>query len=144
DVDNSAGAVLDIDPSRLDQFARLTAPQMQRVLPIPGGATVSVAVAARLHAPAQRLISGHPSQFDEGLAFERRGFSLLTVVILQLLEGSGQCARLAVGPESEVDVKDAFLTGFNELDHLLRQMLEEQAVVHRLFAARPPLTVVNE
>src|SRR5262249_40573011 len=144
DVNNSAGAVFDIDPARLDQFAGLTAAQMQRILPIPGSATVSEAVATRLHTPAQSLISGHPSQFDERLAFERRGFSMPAVVILQLLEGSGQSASFAMGPESEVNVKDAFLAGFDELDHLLRQMLEEETVVYRPGAARPPLPVVNE
>src|SRR5262245_64181328 len=69
---------------------------------------------------------------------------MLAVVILELLEGSGQRACLAVGPESEVDMKDAFLTGFNELDHLLGQMFEEQTVVYRLVPARVALAVVNE
>src|SRR5262245_64784460 len=117
---------------------------MHRVLPIPWGAAVREAVTARLNSPAQSLIPGHPSQFDKGLAFERGRFPMLTVVILQLPEGSGQRARFAVWPESEVDVKDAFLAGLNELDHLLRQMFVEQTVVYGLVAARPPLSVVNE
>src|SRR5262249_2702775 len=144
DVDNSAGAVFDVDLTRLDQFARLTAAQMHRVLPIPGCAAVGKTVAAFLHAPAQDLVSGHPSQFDERLAFERRRLSILAVVIGQSLAGGGQRARLAVGPEPEVDVKDALLAGFYELDHLLRQTLEEQSVVYRLRASRPPRPIVNE
>ena len=128
----------------LTSSSRLTTAQMHRVLPVPGLAAVSEAVAALLHAPAQGFVSGHPSQFDERLAFERRRLSILAVVIRQSIEGSGQRARLAVGPEPEVDVKDAFLAGLDEFDHLLRQALEEQTVVYRLRAARPPRPVVNE
>src|SRR5262249_24411808 len=144
DVDDSAGAVFDVDLTRLDQLARLAAAQMYRVLPVPGSAAVGKTVAACLHAPAQGFVPGHPSQFNERLAFEWRGLSILAVVIGQSPEGSGQRARLAVGPEPEVDMKDAFLAGFYELDRLLRQAFEEQTVVNRLRAARPPRPVVNE
>src|SRR5262249_39643983 len=48
DVDDPAGAVFDVDMTRLDQFARLTAAQMHRVPPIPGGAPVAKTVAAGL------------------------------------------------------------------------------------------------
>src|SRR5262245_54179384 len=144
DVDDPAGAVFDVDLTRLDKFARLTTAQMHRVLPIPGGAAVAKTVAALFHEPAQSLVSGHPSQFDERLAFERRRLSVLAVVIGQSLERSGQRARLAVWPEPEVYVKDALLAGLDEFDHLLRQTLEEQTVVYRLRAIRPPRPVVNE
>src|SRR5262245_14944864 len=117
---------------------------MHRVLPIPGGAAVGKTIAALFHEPAQGPVSGHPSQFDKRLAFERRRLSVLAVVIGQSLEWSGKRARLAVRPEPEVDVKDALLAGFDEFDHLLRQMLEEQAIVYRLRAIRPPRPVVNE
>src|SRR5262245_30418680 len=130
--------------ARLDKLARLSAPEMRRVRPVPGSATVSETVATLLHAPAQRFVSGHPPQFDERLAFERRRLSILAVVIGQSLEGCGQRAGLAVGPQSEVDVKDALLAGFDEFDHLLRQAVEEQTVVYRLRAASPPRPVVNE
>src|SRR5499426_3743702 len=144
DVDDPAGAVFDVDLTRLDKFARLTTAQMHRVLPIPGGAAVAKTVAALFHEPAQGLVSGHPSQFDERLAFERRRLSVLAVVIGQPLERSGQRARLAVWPEPEVYVKDALLAGLDEFDHLLRQTLEEQTVVYRLRASRPPRPVMNE
>src|SRR5262245_3464695 len=144
DVDDPAGAVFDVDLTRLDQFARLTAAQMHRILPIPGGAAVGKTVAAFLHAPAQDLVSGHPPQFDQRLSLEWRGLSVLAVVIRQSLEWRGQRSRLAMRPEPEVDVKYAFLAGFDELDHLLRQTLEEQTVVYRLRAARPPRPVVSE
>src|SRR5215468_11788288 len=104
DVNNPAGAIFNIDLPRLDQFARLTAPQMHRVLPVPGLAAVSEAVAAFLHAPPQGFVPGHPPQFDERLAFERRRLSILAVITRQSLEGSRQRAGLSVGPESEVDV----------------------------------------
>src|SRR5215510_1579041 len=135
EVDDSTGAVFDVDPAWFDQFTRLAASQVKRVLPVPGSAAVRESVAASLHAPAQRLVSGHPPQFDERLAFKRRRFSVLAVIILQSLEGGGQRARLAVGPESEVNVEDAFLPGFDELDDLLRQSLEEKTVVNRGSAA---------
>src|SRR5262245_14092440 len=109
DVNNSAGAVFDVDPPRLDQFVRLTAAQTHRGFPVPGSAAVSEAVAALLHAPAQSFVSGHPSQFDERLTFEWRRLSILAVIIHQALEGSGQRAGFAVRSEPEIDMKDAFL-----------------------------------
>src|SRR5262245_47835948 len=105
---------------------------MHRVLPIPGRSAVSKTVAALLHAPAQGFVPGHPPQFDERLAFERRGLSILAIVFGQSLKGSGQRASLAVRPEPEVDVKDALLTRLDEFNYLLRQALEEQTVVYRL------------
>src|SRR5438093_10468550 len=125
DVDDSTRAVFHIDPARFHQFARLAAPQMQRVLPIPCRAAISETVAMRLHAPAQSFVSGYPSQFDERLSFERRGLSIDAVVIGKLLEWSGPGAGIAVRPEPEVDMKDALSPSFDELDYLSYQRLEQ-------------------
>ena len=88
-VDDASGAVLHIDSAGLHELLHLPLPQVKRILPVPGLAAIRKAVAMRLHAAAQILVSGTPSQFDQRLTFKRRRVPVDAVVLRELFKRSG-------------------------------------------------------
>src|SRR5689334_11388017 len=99
----------------------LTAAQVQRVLPVPRRPAICECITMRFNAPAEAFIPRNPSQFDQRLPFERRRLSLRAVIIFEFIERSPPGARITVRPEPQVDVKESFCPGFDELDGLPRQ-----------------------
>lgn len=83
-------------------------------------------------------------EFDESLPLEWRGEPGLAVVVADLLECIGQGALASMGAQSHVEMKDAFLLGFDPAQEFLRQPLEVFAILNRLLPAGFARSPVDE
>src|SRR5262245_61780873 len=126
DVHYSAGAVFHVRLSRRHQLPRLPSAQMQSILQIQRRSAVSERVPSALDLKPQTLISRHPAQFNQRLPFKSSRLPLNAVVPGELIEGSGPCAGVAIGPQPQIDMKNSHAARFNKVDHLPRQLFKER------------------
>jgi len=137
-------AVLEVDLARLDELFDLLPPQVERHRQIPGRAAVNETVAMTLDLLAERGVSRDMAQLDQRLPLERSSLAFCAVILADLIERVGEGPLAAVGPQSDVDVKNAFLLGFDPLQKFLREAFEVFAVLDPLFAACASGPAVDE
>ena len=72
------------------------------------------------------------------------GLPTLSVVAAKTLQAAGQWPCVAMGPEPQIDMENAFSLGPNKLPHLFDHAIIKLLIPNRLFAIRLSMVTVDK
>jgi hypothetical protein len=144
DVEQTPPAVLHVYFAGRNELVHLPLSERKRAGQVPGRAAVGELIAKRFDLPAERRISGDPSELDERLALEGGGLSVRRIIPHQLQKGTRQDAVASIGPKARIDLENPLFLCLDQVDDLLRQLFKIDPISDRLPAVGLSLTAVNE
>ncbi len=115
DIDNPSVAMFEVYRASLHELLQLLPAQVEGNTKIPRFTAVDITITMGFDSLTQGRIARHMPQFNQWLAFERGGKTVVTIVARDLVERIRQRTFPPVGPEAYVQMKDPLLLGLDPL-----------------------------
>ena len=135
--------MLGVALTRRHQLVRLPLAHVQQLRNVERRARVHEGVPERLDCAPQSDVAREAAQPYQRHALELPGLTALRVVAAALVDGAGQAPAVAVRPETQVELEDAFTRRLDRVAHPAHEVLEVRRIRDRLIAVRHPGSLVH-